>query len=71
MSGEQKPVSEFVRRDVFEAMMDSQYRAGAAAGWSAAQLPEDEAAKKIAALIKVEPGALAALRALKQSGDRT
>lgn len=57
---------EAVSREVYEAMLDSQYRAGAKAGWNAAQLPEPQAAEKIAQLIKVEAGDLAALRRPKQ-----
>lgn len=59
--------SDVVSRDIYEAMLDSQYRAGAKAGWNAAQLPEPEASAKFAQLIKVEAGDLAALRRPKHT----
>lgn len=51
--------------DRYEAMLDSQYRAGAKAGWNAAHLPEGEANAKLAELTRVEKGALAALRTVQ------
>jgi hypothetical protein len=47
------------RRD---ALLDSQYRAGAKAGWNAAHLPDGERAEAIANLIEVKPGDMAAFR---------
>ncbi len=47
------------RRD---ALLDSQYRAGAKAGWNAAHLPDNEANDAIANLIKVNHGDMSAFR---------
>lgn len=48
------------RENIIAELLDSQYRAGAKAGWNA-QFADDPAAA-IAALIRVNPGDLAALR---------
>ena len=53
--------------NIRDELLASQYRAGAQAGWNAAQLDEPHASKEFATLTRVNPGDLKHIREARKS----